>query len=77
MLFTTEIDAIDPKTGELKNWGGPNVPGISFADAEEYCQKNGLGYCTVTGILVAEIPTDENYNPLFDKMIDYDLPENN
>ena len=39
--------------------------------AEEYCQKNGLGYCEVTGELVAEIPCDENYKAQWDKMIDY------
>lgn len=51
MLFTTEIKAIHPESGELVTWQGPNVPGICFNDAQEYCNSNGLGYCKVTGIL--------------------------
>ena len=67
MLFTTTIRAIDPKDGELKTYAGPNVPGISFNDARAYCQKNGLGYCEVEGILLNEF----NYNdpiPIQDSM---------
>lgn len=53
-LYVTEIQAISPKDGKLKQYCGPNVPGISFADAQEYCERNGLGYCKVIGILVQE-----------------------
>jgi len=72
-LFTTTIQAIDPSDGELKLWGGPNVPGISFKDARFYCDNNGLGYCEILGELVAEIPTkeDDSFTPDFNKMIDY------
>jgi len=78
-LYTTTIKAIDPLDGELKTWGGPNVPGISFADARRYCDNNGLGYCEVTGVLVAEIGTKlENGKlvPDFNNRTDYDAHNN-
>lgn len=58
MLFTTTIQALDPNTSELLTWQGPLVPGISFKDAEDYCQKHGLGYCKVDGVFCAELPED-------------------
>lgn len=69
-LYTTEIQAICPITGDLKLWEGPHVPGISIQDAETYC-KNNLGYCKVTGLLIMEIPCDDEH------LIDYDLPKLN
>jgi hypothetical protein len=72
-LWVTEIMATDPKTGELKKWCGPEVPGINLQTAEEYCQSNGLGYCKVIGELICEIPCKEGtYEPDFNNMIDYD-----
>jgi len=56
--FTTELRAIDPSDGEIKTWQGPDIDAISFADAQQYCINNGLGYLTVTGILVAVIGDD-------------------
>lgn len=77
-LYGTEIRALSPFTGELTLFGGPNVPGISFADAQNYCETNGLGYCKVIGKLVAEIPCKEGtYEPDFDKKVDYDKPQLN
>jgi hypothetical protein len=67
-LYTTQIAAVDPLTGKLCFWCGPNVPGVSFQDAEAYCQRNGLGYCKVHGLLVAEI--DEHIPT---NRIDYDI----
>lgn len=76
--FVTSIQAIDSKTGELKNWGGPNVPGISERDARHYCDNNGLGYCKIDGELVAEIPCKEGtHKPDFDGTIDYEQPSMN
>lgn len=78
-LFTTELKAIDPRDGELKTWCGPHVPGISWSDAENYCQENELGYCVVTGELVAEIGTkvENGYIvPDFNNRIDYDVENN-
>lgn len=72
-LYTTTIRAISPIDGELRTYVGPNVPGISFADAQNYCEKNGLGYCKVEGLLVAEIPCKQGtYEPDWDNMIDYE-----
>lgn len=76
--FTTKIRAIDPIDKTIKTYCGPNIPAISFQDAEKYCQLNGLGYCEVDGILVAEIPTKEDgVTADWGKMIDYSLPELN
>lgn len=77
-LYTTEIKAIDPTSGELCSYAGPHVPGLSFADADHYCQTNGLGYCKVVGQLVAEIPCKPGtLDPDFDRMIDYEQAELN
>lgn len=74
-LYTTEIRAIDPRNGLLKTWCGPHVPGISFSDAEEYCQRNGLGYCAIVGRLVEEIPCKPGtYEPDWDRKIDHEKP---
>ena len=70
--YTTTIKAIDPKDGELKTWGGPNIQGITFKDAENYCQNNGLGYCKVDGLLVSEIPCKTGtFEPDWDNEIDH------
>lgn len=72
--YVTEIVAIDPCTNELKTWCGPHIPAISFTDAETYCQNNGLGYCKVTGQLIAEIGTkiENGYIvPDFNDVVDY------
>jgi hypothetical protein len=54
-FFTTELQAIDPTDGKLKTWQGPHVQAISFADAEAYCNSEGMGYLKVTGILLKEV----------------------
>lgn len=75
--YSTSIRAIDPLTGEMKTWAGPNVPGIAFFDAERYCQQNGLGYCKVDGELVSEIPCKEGtFEPDWKNKIDYDASKN-
>ena len=72
-LYSTTIKAISHIDGELKTYVGPNVPGISFADAQNYCENNVLGYCKVDGLLVAEIPCKEGtYEPDWNKMVDYE-----
>ena len=68
--YATQIQAIDPKDGVLKTWAGKNVPALSFKDAEKYCQTHELGYCKVVGQLISVIPTDEKYNPLFEREIE-------
>ena len=54
-FFTTELLAIDPVDGILKTWQGPHVQAISFDDAKQYCNSEGMGYLRVTGILVKEV----------------------
>lgn len=77
-LWVTEIKAIDPATGFMKTWCGPNVPGISHDDAVRFCQHNELGYCKVIGELTAEIPCKEGMQePDMDKMVDYEKINNN
>lgn len=70
-LYVTEIDAIDPKDGEMKVWFGPYISAISFADARKYCDNNGLGYCRVVSELLMEIDSETG------DRIDYDLAQNN
>lgn len=73
LLFTTHIQAIDPKTGNMTTWSGPDVPAISFSDAQDYCERNGLGYCKVAGQLMMRIPfKSETFTPDWDKAIDYE-----
>lgn len=73
-LYATEIQALNPHTKELRIWAGPHVQGISFEDAQRYCDEN-LGYCKVVGKLVLEIPCKNGVlsEPDFDNMIDYEL----
>lgn len=76
--WVTSIKAIDPQDGQMKLWSGPHVPGIDRSDAERYCQENGLGYCSIDGELIAEIPCKEGtHEPDWDKMIDYQAPQLN
>lgn len=77
-LYVTEIQAISPTDGILKTYCGPEVPGITTQDAQEYCEKNGLGYCKVIGLLIAEIPCKPGtHEPDWSKMTDYDNERNN
>ena len=78
-LWVTEIRAIDPTTSQMTTWGGPNVPGINLQDAEDYCQRNGLGYCKVMGRLIGEVPAlfNDPAKPDWRKYIDYETPSLN
>jgi len=71
--WVTEIKAIDPMTNEPKKWMGPYITAPTMEDAIEYCQKNGLGYCKVTGQLISEIPCKEgSYDANWAGRIDFD-----
>lgn len=59
-MYTTEIVAVDPKTGTLKKWGGPNVPGETEQEAREYCDNNGLGYVNILGRTIGGAYMDED-----------------
>lgn len=72
-IYATTVQAISPIDGELKKYCGPNVPGISEQDARDYCENNGLGYCHIEGLLIAEIPCKEGtHDPDWSKMTDYE-----
>lgn len=77
-IYTTTIVAIDPNTGELKHYAGPNISAISFSDAQRYCENNGLGYCKVEGLLLAEVPCKKDSDePDWDNQINYEHPNLN
>lgn len=60
--------------GEIKTYAGPDVPGISFKDAQDYCNNNGLSHCQVDGLLIAEIPYKEGtYEPDWDNEVNYEI----
>jgi hypothetical protein len=76
--YVTLIRAIDPLTGNMQTWEGPRAPGITKADAQKYLQENGLGYCKVDKMLVADIPCKPGtYEPDWSKKIDYEKPNHN
>ena len=54
-IYTTEILAVNPETNELSKFAGPNVQGLTWQDANKFCQENELGYCRVNGMLISEI----------------------
>lgn len=66
-LYTTSLTAIRPSDKELIKYCGPHVPGISFADAQAYCERECMGYLTVTGKLVAEIDFESGERIDFDQ----------
>jgi hypothetical protein len=77
-IWSTDIHAICPLTGELKLFGGPNIEAPTKKLALEYCQLNGLGYCHVGDEIVMEIPCIKGtYKPDFDNAIDYETIQNN
>ena len=76
-LFSTLIYARCPIDGTLKQYGGPDIDAPNKQLAFEYCQNNGLGYCHVSDEVVAIIPCDDNYKPMFDKMVDFEVIKSN
>lgn len=71
-LWSTEIKALDAKTGEMSTWCGEHVEAPTWELAQEWCYNN-RGYLKVIGELIAEIPCKEGtLEPDFDKMIDYE-----
>lgn len=57
--WATEILALDPLTGWLTRYIGPNVRGRTRDEATQFCQVNGLGYCRVTNEFIAEFDDDD------------------
>lgn len=40
--------------GEIIKFEGPKAPGITVKDAQQYCERNGLGYCIVDMVSTCE-----------------------
>lgn len=67
MVFRTTILAVDPKSGELLSWDGPNIEAISKQLARHYCDTHGLGYLKIEGIVVAEVDQKSVKSSHFDQ----------
>lgn len=63
-IFTTIIHAVDPRKDDniIKEWDGPRIKAESWAQAEQYCQDNGLGYLCVTGEWIRDIPVKRRFD---------------
>lgn len=72
-MYTTTIKAVDPQTGEMKTWGGPNVPAVTREGARKYCDTHGLGYCEISDKLVSEIGTKSinDHRPDWDNRLEF------
>lgn len=71
--FETLIKAVDPETNELLTWQGPHIPAYTEEEAKDYVQRNGLGYCKITGQwIVSEVPTDEQGKPIWNKLTNFE-----
>lgn len=65
--YSTTIKAIDPMTGEMQLWQGPDVPGITFTDAQQRCIDGGRGYLEVESLIHTKnenVPEPINYNQI-------------
>lgn len=47
--YTSEVKAIDPKSGEMKTWPGMLAHGETQEEAQASLDKGGFGYCKITG----------------------------
>lgn len=56
--FTTEFQALDAMTKEMKTWQGPNIPGKSWEQAQQWCYENA-GYLLVNGELIDSSTEEE------------------
>jgi hypothetical protein len=75
--WVTELKALDPHSGEMKKWCGPEVQAPTAELAQKWCDEN-CGYLKVIGELVAEIPCKRGtYEPDFKNMTDYENIQNN
>ena len=69
-IYITTVTAVCPVDGSLKKYAGPSIPSISFSEAQNYCNNNGLSYCKVEGLLMAEWSNEGG-------LVDYDNERNN
>lgn len=72
-FWSTKVKAVCPVTGELTTFDGPNVPGMTVFAAQQYCNTNYLGYCTVDiQINVDKYKTGDEPCAVWCRDIDYD-----
>lgn len=70
--FSTYIKAVNPNTGDVDLFCGPNIEGPSAQWAREFCDSNGLGYLFIGDELIAIIPCVSG-NPDFYRKVDLRL----
>lgn len=72
--YLTEATFVCSETGDIKTYRGPNAFGVSFADAQDYCDRNGFSYCKVIGLIISEIPTlPDGLTPDWESEVDYEF----
>jgi hypothetical protein len=59
--YVTQIQATETKTGQLKLYEGQLVNGISFQDAQEWCDNNAP-YLKVIGEYIGEVDEKGFFN---------------
>lgn len=50
--YLTKVRAINPQTGELDLYAGPNIYAADKKEARRILDATGLGYCEIIGRLV-------------------------
>jgi hypothetical protein len=68
MKFITQLKAIDPRDGEVKKWIGQTIEAPNFQLAEDYINKNGLGYLEIVGELVCSVDEETGNNISFENL---------
>lgn len=69
--FLTKIVAINPKTGKLSNWAGPEVEAGNKDEARRQLDETGRGYCQVVGEKKGE--EDANLETIWREAVQSDL----
>ena len=65
MIFITKVNAIDPKTGELREGLGPRIESISWNEAQKILDERGLWFCKIYMILHAENGDNTEFQKLY------------
>lgn len=79
-LFSTYIKAINPNTGELCTFCGPNIEGPSAQWVRDYCDNSGIGwgYLFVGDEIAEIIPCKKGtIEPDWENKTDYQLASKN
>lgn len=57
--YLTQLQAMNPKTGELQRWAGPRILANDRKEAERILNSTGMGYCQIVGFLEDVISMEE------------------